>query len=1594
MKATMLSLIVLAGLKRVIATDQRTIRSLEDANTNISLHTLSSCINALVEGKKHVPYRNSKLTQLFKDSIGGAFNTAMIENICPSNLSFSKTQNTLHRADRAKQIRTKPLRTHRRLYNEDSSKTINGFIQLNRMRIAYTMSLGLCYNNDEYEGFCKWWRSCWARWLMWSSTNNGGDRWWRVVKMRALLVQQWCAVALKGEEVPKGHEGGGQEGYYGKGSFCDLAIGYPLLRFAKERLCPTQNDIVFCLQSRLHFDEKTSCVLSQDNLRFVSRQVAFCLKTSCILSQDKLRFASRHVAFCLKTITFCLKPEWSRFVTIVKQQHKLDEVSYHQLFDILKQYQKEDNELRAERLARNANPLALVATAQANQDPYYQTSKSHKSYAPSSKPSIPNKIHTTTRYKGKEIAKPIIPPSEIASKEDIDPEQAQRDKDMQQNLAFIAKYFKKIYKPTNNNLRTSSNPRNKSMDTTPRKPKRVKESMYRKEKMLLCKQAKKGVPLQVEQYDWLADTDEEIDDQELEAHYSYMAKIQEVPIADTGTDFEPLEQNDQNDVESDDERVALANLKLDTKFEKYKAFNDRIVDYDKLECKLNETLGQLAQKDIEIKEGLKTKAYEILVVKEKHDELIKQSLLTKLHYKGLVKQKTKDMEILIQTCLMPLALKTQNVSFIFVHELKQEMHADLKYIESPEKEIDGLESDKVEFSNMYDMILQECVSNEVMSTYLLSLSYLDALAKLQCLYLHKVKECDCLAQKLLKQTESVSKEVHTELSQCFAKVEKHSISLEIAVQKSNLSTVPSSSNSFPDCITHHIHCLLRILSHLNFDYINLLSKKDVVIGLPKLKFIKDQLCSFCKLSKAKRSSFKSKDVPSSKKRLNLLHMDLCGPIRVASINGKKYILVIVDDYSRYTWTLFLHSKDETPKVLKDFFTMIQRNLQALIITKRTDRGIEFLNKTLNAFFKEGIEHQTSNARTPEQNGVVEIRNRTLVEVARTMLSASKLPLFFWAEAIATTCYTQNRSIIIPTPDKTVYRIINDKKPLIKHLHIFGCICYLNKDDAHIPSQQELDLLFGPLYDEFFTTGTSSVNKSSFPINKTHNLQQIFNLHQHHPLLHKFMQRKTMIIKQKKNTYKTMNLQIISVHRYKKLLSLPRTALMDMKTAFLNGPLKEEVYVAQPDGFVDPYHPKKVYRLRKTLYGLKEAPRAWSKHGTPMATKPKLDADLSGNPVDQTNYHSKIGSLMYLASSRPYIVQAVSYCGSSFGLTAFLDADHAGCIDTHKSTSGGIQFLGDKLLSLMSKKQDRTAMSSAKAEYMALSASCAQHSHTKHIHTRYHFIEEQVEYQLADMFTKALPEDRFKYLVRRIVKMEILLEPTSNKLLVGVEVKVDDEDQALILLWFLPGSYENFVDTMLYGRTIISINDVKDDLLLKELNRKVSRDEGSGSSLFSEKGHIKRDCPQKPGNSNGESINSGSTVVYKMEWNGTVKLGDDVVISIKGCGIVQIKMYDGIVRKFDCWFVPDLKKNLISLGTFAKNGLKYHGEDLHQLQLVLKRLNRDVTFDKSAMLGQSRGCEIFIEQLEPQFELVEKEADNTGYGVEDSIAVRKEKRNAL
>ncbi|GJZ84551.1 retrovirus-related pol polyprotein from transposon TNT 1-94 [Tanacetum coccineum] len=218
----------------------------------------------------------------------------------------------------------------------------------------------------------------------------------------------------------------------------------------------------------------------------------------------------------------------------------------------------------------------------------------------------------------------------------------------------------------------------------------------------------------------------------------------------------------------------------------------------------------------------------------------------------------------------------------------------------------------------------------------------------------------------------------------------------------------------------------------------------------KFKYHKNHLCPSCEQGKSKRASHPPKPVPNSKQRLHLLHMDLCGPMRIASINGKRYVLVIVDDYSRYTWVHFLRSKDEAPEVIKTFLKRITVLLQSPVIIIRTDNGTEFKNQILKEYFDSvGISHQASSVRTPQQNGVVERRNRTLVEAARTMLIFSRAPLFLWAEAIATACYTQNRSIIHRRFNKTPYELINGRKPDISFLHVFGALCYPKNDREDI-----------------------------------------------------------------------------------------------------------------------------------------------------------------------------------------------------------------------------------------------------------------------------------------------------------------------------------------------------------------------------------------------------------------------------------------------------------------------------------------------------------------------------------------------------------------
>ncbi|GJT41342.1 retrovirus-related pol polyprotein from transposon TNT 1-94 [Tanacetum coccineum] len=487
------------------------------------------------------------------------------------------------------------------------------------------------------------------------------------------------------------------------------------------------------------------------------------------------------------------------------------------------------------------------------------------------------------------------------------------------------------------------------------------------------------------------------------------------------------------------------------------------------------------------------------------------------------------------------------------------------------------------------------------------------------------------------------------------------------MMKSSLICVLSKASKTKSWLWH------RCLSHLNFGTINQLAKQDLVRGLLKLKFEKDYLCSACSLGKSKKQSHKPKSEDTNKEKLYLLHMDLCGSMRVKSINGKKYILVIVDDYSRFTWVNFLRLKDEAPEFIIKFLKMIQVCLNATVRNIRTDNVVD-----------------------PDTADSTITPSSTTIDQDAPPLSTSQ------------------------TPQKT-------QPPVIP----FGVVEEFHDIEvAHLDN----DPFFGILIPEL--TSEESSSRDVIPTN-VHSVNQPPE-HLSHPYL---LQR-------------------------------------------------EEVYVSRPDGFVDQDNPNHVYKLKKALYGLKHAPKACDFVDTPMVEKSKRDADPQGKEVDPTRYRGMIGSLMYLTTSR----QDLDSC---IALTAFAAADHAGCQDTKRSTSGSMQLLGDRLVSCSSKKQKSTAISSTKAEYIALSGCYAQilwmrsqltdyclrfnkiplycdnknaialcynnvqHSRSKHIDIRYHFIEEQVEngvvelyfirtqYQLADIFTKALGQERLDFLINKL-----------------------------------------------------------------------------------------------------------------------------------------------------------------------------------------------------------------------------------------------------
>ena len=272
--------------------------------------------------------------------------------------------------------------------------------------------------------------------------------------------------------------------------------------------------------------------------------------------------------------------------------------------------------------------------------------------------------------------------------------------------------------------------------------------------------------------------------------------------------------------------------------------------------------------------------------------------------------------------------------------------------------------------------------------------------------------------------------------------------------------------------------IYKRLGHVSFSLLNKLRAQDLVIGLPSIKYVADQIYNECARCKHVKSSFKSKNVVSTSRPFKLVHMYLCGPMHVQSRNGYRYVFILVDDYSRFTWTLFLKFKDETFEEFEVLVKQVQNKINHELASSRSDHGSEFNNASFITYCMEhGVSHNFSAPRTPQQNGMVERKNRILEEMARTMLLESGMSKNFWADAMSTSYYILNRVMLRPILKKTPYELIRGRKPNIEHLRIFGCKCFV-----HNYGKISLDK-FDPRSDEAVFIGYSPHNKAYKVFNK-------------------------------------------------------------------------------------------------------------------------------------------------------------------------------------------------------------------------------------------------------------------------------------------------------------------------------------------------------------------------------------------------------------------------------------------------------------------------------------------------------------------------------
>ncbi|GJU80374.1 retrovirus-related pol polyprotein from transposon TNT 1-94 [Tanacetum coccineum] len=596
----------------------------------------------------------------------------------------------------------------------------------------------------------------------------------------------------------------------------------------------------------------------------------------------------------------------------------------------------------------------------------------------------------------------------------------------------------------------------------------------------------------------------------------------------------------------------------------------------------------------------------------------------------------------------------------------------------------------------------------------------------------------------------------------------------------------------------------RRLSHLNFGTINNLAKDGLAQGIPRLKFQKDHLCSACALGKGKKSSHQPKAEDTNQEKLYLLHMDLCGPMRVASINGKR-----ASSHQKFV--------ARTPQ--QNGFKKPVAPDPVLVVA--APRAVDLADSHVSTLIDQDAP-STSIPSTQDQEHSPSISQGFKESPKTPYFHDDPLHESFHEDSTSqglssnvNPIHTSFESLGRCTKDHTIANIIGDPSCTIstrKQLQTDAMWCYF---DAFLFSVE-------PKKFKQAMTEPSWINAMQEEIHEFKRLQVKTDE------FGRVLKNKARLVDQGFRQEEGIDFEE----------SFAPIARIEAIRIFVANEANKNMTIFQMDD-----NPSHVYKLKKALYSLKQAPRACDSVDTPMVEKSKLDEDLQRKPVDATLYRGMIRSLMYLTSNRPDLIYAVCLCAryqakptekhlnavkriflnlkgtinmglwyskdTGMSLTAYADADHAECQDTRRSTPGSAQFLGDKLVSWSSKKQKSTAISSTEAEYIAFFGCCAQilwihsqltdygfqfnkiplycynksaitlccnnvqHSRAKHIDVRYHFIKEQVEngivelyfvrteYQLADIFTKPLPRERFNFLIEKLGMRSMSPETLKN-----------------------------------------------------------------------------------------------------------------------------------------------------------------------------------------------------------------------------------------